>query len=134
MNPVEILARTLWSEDRGGGADGMKPIAGVVLTRASSPGWWGSSITTVCLAPGQFSGWWWKDPNFIKLLTVDIEDEAFKIALGIATEAVDSGMAQLVGEADHYYAKTLPTPAWAKGKLPVHETPHHYFFKLGLGG
>ena len=139
MTPEQILAATLWAEDRGGSEEGMEPIAGVMLNRAESPGWWGRDVVGVCLSPGQFSGWHWKDPNFRKCLTVDESDPQYVLALAIARTALRGDPIKRANGADHYYAKSMTIqPAWASvdGNLRpiVYETAHHFFLKVGLFG
>lgn len=138
MTPEQILAATLYAEDRGGGAEGMEPLAGAILNRADTPGWWGHDVVGVCLCAGQFDGWNWKDPNFRKMLTVDERDPEYALALVIARTALRGDPINRANGADHYYAKSMATaPAWASidGVMrdPVMQTQGHLFFKIGLG-
>lgn len=139
MTPEQILASTLYAEDRSGGAEGMEPIAGAILNRAGQPGWWGRDIVGVCLCPGQFDGWFWKDQNFRKCLTVDETDPQYALALVIARTALRGDPINRADGADHYYAKSMKIPpAWAskdgKPRPVIFETPHHFFFQIGLFG
>ena len=144
MNAEQILARTAWAEDRSGGRAGMEPIMGVVLNRAEDPGkdWWGDDVIGVCLQPGAFSCWHWKDPNFRPLLTVDIGDNVqFREALELAQRAVSGLPIDRANGATHYYARASEPPDWSftDGKLrqearaPCFFSPHHVFFKIGPG-
>lgn len=138
MTPDDILARTMWAEDRGGGADGMEAIAGVIMNRAADPGWWGKDVVGVCLCKNQFDGWNWKDPNFRPMLTVDEGDKEFAVALIIAKMALRGDPIERANGASHYYAKSMHVPpAWAsqdgKPRTPVFESKNHFFFKIGLG-
>lgn len=127
------MARTLWAEDRGGGAEGMEAVAGCILNRVKTPGWWGKTTVEVCLHQGQFSAWFWGDANFIKLITVDERDPSYALALMVARTALRGDPINTVNGADHYFAKSMKTiPGWAFGKEPVCETVDHLFFKLGL--
>lgn len=143
MTPEEILACTLWAEDRSGGVEGMEPIAGVIMNRVEQPGWWGRDVVGICLCSGQFDGWNWKDPNFRKCLTIDDTDPQYALALMIARTALRGDPLNRAGGATHYYAKTMyRPPAWAYGDpllhtkplTPVFESAHHLFFKIGLSG
>ncbi len=143
MKPEEILAATIWGEDRGGGADGMEPIAGVIMNRVDEPGWWGKDVVGICLAHGQFDGWNWSDPNFRPMLTVDEIDKAYAVALTIAQMALRGDPINRANGATHYYAKSMPKPpSWAyennllrtNPRVPCFETHHHLFFKIGLSG
>lgn len=141
MTPEQIFACTLWSEDRSGSIDGMEPIAGVILNRVENPSWWGKDVIGVCLCPGQFDGWFWKDPNFRPMLTVDQTDDKYADALGLAVAALRGDPINRANGADHYFAKTMAghPPDWAfyntnlrTGMRPtVYETTHHVFFKVG---
>lgn len=137
MTPEQILASTLYAEDRSGGAEGMEPIAGTILNRAQTPGWWGRDVVGVCLCPGQFSGWHWKDPNFRKMLTADDVDPNYALSLVIARKALRGDKINRANGATHYYAKSMKiAPAWASveglPRISCFETPEHLFFKIGL--
>lgn len=134
MTPLQVLASTVWSEDRGGGRDGMEPIAGVILNRVEQPAWWGRDIVGVCLCHGQFSGWSWSDPNFRPLITVDERDAMYQVALGIANSALRGLPIERACGASHYHARSIASPAWAVGRAPCFETRNHLFFKIGPGG
>ncbi len=143
MTPEEILAATIWAEDRSGGADGMEPIAGTILNRADLPGWWGKDVVGVCLCAGQFDGWNWHDPNFRKMLTASTNDSTYALALSLALTALRGDPINRAQGADHYYAKSMPIrPAWSYGDpllhtkplQPIYESAHHYFFRIGLSG
>jgi N-acetylmuramoyl-L-alanine amidase len=132
MTPEEILASTLWSEDRSGGVEGMEPIAGVILNRVDEPGWWGKDVVGVCLAPGQFSCWSWHDPNFRKLLTADESDPEYALALVLARTALRGDPINRANGATHYHARSVAVaPKWVSNQMPCFETPHHLFYKLG---
>lgn len=135
MNGAEIMARTLWSEDRNG--PGMEPIAGTIMNRHEwpmGPYWWGEDVVGICLHPGQFSGWSWKDPNFRKLLTVTDTDPYFRRALDISYRALSGLAIDRANGASHYYAKSMKTPpAWAVGHTPCYESDEHIFLKIGPG-
>lgn len=109
----------------------MEPIAGVILNRADSPRWWGHDVASVCLCHGQFDGWFWGDPNFLPMLTVDDTNPSYALALVIADRAVRGEPINRANQATHYFAKSLGTPPqWARGKPQVYETAHHLFFNL----
>lgn len=134
MTPEQILASTLYAEDRSGGSDGMEPIAGVILNRRDIPGWWGRDVVGVCLCAGQFDGWNWHDPNFRKCLTVDETDPEYCVALMIARTALKGEPINRANGADHYYAKSMKEPpTWSEGRESCFETAHHLFFNIGLG-
>lgn len=143
MNAREILAATLWSEDRGGGSEGMEPIAGVILNRVARPAWWGDDVIGVCLHQGQFSGWHWADPNFRPLLTVDETNPSYALALVIADRALAGTPVNRANGASHYFARAIGghPPDWywfnpqikTGARSPCFETKHHLFFAIGPG-
>lgn len=134
MTPEQILASTLYAEDRAGGSEGMEPIAGTILNRADLPGWWGHDVVGVCLCAGQFDGWNWHDPNFRKCLTADDTDPQYAVALMIARTALRGEAINRANGATHYYAKSMKIPpAWLEDHQPIYETAGHLFFKIGLG-
>ena len=131
---VDVLARTLWGEARGEGADGMKAVANVILNRekiAREKGkfWWGNDIIQICQKPYQFSCWNRSDPNFRKLQEVDKRDLYFATALRIANRAVAGALEDVTGGATHYHAASI-MPYWAKGKEPITVIGSHKFYNL----
>lgn len=131
---VDVLARTLWGEARGEGAEGMQAVASVVLNRvavAEKKGkfWWGNNIIQVCQKPYQFSCWNRADPNFRKLQAVDERDLYFATALRVARRAVAGALPDITGGATHYHAKGV-MPYWAKGETPGAEIGRHVFYRI----
>ena len=134
---VDVLARTLWGEARGEGAEGMKAVACVVLNRvkvAKRRGsfWWGNDLIQVCQKPYQFSCWNRSDPNFQKLQNVNDSNTDFVIAKGIARRAVLSALSDITSGATHYHAKGI-LPYWAKHEEPVVTIGNHIFYVLVEG-
>jgi hypothetical protein len=39
----QVLARTAWGENRGGGQVGLQSVINVIMNRAAHPGWWGTT-------------------------------------------------------------------------------------------
>ena len=62
-NPAEVhlLAATTWAEARSEGEEGMRAVAHVIVNRVGPR--FGEDISTVVLAPKQFSSWNLHDPN-----------------------------------------------------------------------
>lgn len=133
---ADVLARTLWGEARGEGANGMLAVACVILNRvalaAAMPGgkyWWGNNIVHVCQKPYQFSCWNRCDPNFQKLQAVNETDPDFEVALRIARLAVSGKLQDEVNGATHYCAAGT-NPYWAKSEMPVCTVGHHIFYNM----
>ena len=132
---IDILARTLWGEARGEGAEGMRAVAHVILNRAriaeeKGGFWWGNNIIQICQKPYQFSCWNRSDPNFCKLTQIDENDPYFVTALRIARQAVAGTLgADMTFGATHYHTKSIK-PYWAKAYKPTAEIGHHLFYFL----
>lgn len=134
---VDVVARTLWGEARSQGETGMQAVCNVIQNRARNPGWWGKDLRSVCLASEQFSCWNANDPQASRMRG-PINDAAFALATTIAKKAVAETLVDLTRGADHYFAETIPTPAWAYGRSPtfVYGAPgdRQFFYKIGLAG
>lgn len=135
IDPVDVLARTLWAEARNQGIPGMTAVACVILNRAANPGWWGHDILSVCLAPQQFSCWNSSDPQHNAIRTVTTASASFRAALSIATGAVHAGLVDVTNGADHYCTKAVANKtSWARGRTPVYRCGTHLFYRIGLAG
>jgi len=126
----EVLARTLWGENRGGGTKGMTSVANVIMNRVHSGiTWWGNSVRSVCLKPYQFSCWLASDPNRAKLLSVTDEDPAYREALFLAAEAIAGTLPDITGGATSYFAISMPKPPhWSVGMTPTAEIAGQRFY------
>jgi len=118
-DPIDILARTIYGEDRGGGRAGMEAVACVILNRVGRKGWWGTDIVSVCQHPWQFSCWNKTDPNRDKIEVVTGADPMFTVALSVADDAVNGRLRDPTGGADSYFAVGTPEPDWADGLTPT---------------
>lgn len=132
---LDVLARTIWGEARGEGAEGMQAVACVVLNReavarARGGYWWGGDVIRICQKPYQFSCWNRADPNFQKLMSVTPErDLYFATALRIAHRALAGVLPDNTGGATHYHAYGI-LPRWAEEAEPVTTIGHHVFYRL----
>lgn len=127
FSDTEILAKTCWGENRGGGIDGMTSVLNVIINRSHKPSWWGKTAREVCLKPYQFDCWNENDPNFQKLL--DADDDAYTEALSLAKKAISGELADLTHGSCYYFAKTMnPWPVWARGKQPTADIAGQLFF------
>lgn len=130
---IDVLARTLWGEARGEGETGMHAVANVVMNRVRNPRWWGNTVETVCLQPAQFTCWSHKDPNYEKLKAVTVEtDQVFAKAVEIATKAIDVGITDITGGADHYYNPFHANPKWALESRVTKKIGNHIFLRLEI--
>lgn len=143
-----VVARTLWGEARGQGAEGMQAVCNVIQNRAANPGWWGSTLRDVCLdhvveksgrVVHQFSCWNTFDAEADRMRAPSIGDASYAIADSLALRAVSGRLPDLTSGADHYVAEyALAATKWARDKTPTFVCgkpgSRHYFFKLGLAG
>ena len=130
---AEVLARTLYGEARGEGLPGIEAVACVILNRvafAKARGryWWGSTVSQVCLKPGQFSCWNANDPNRKKLLAINPRDPASRLCKRIARRAMVGDLRDTTDGATHYHTDAVD-PYWARGQVPVAEIGNHLFYR-----
>lgn len=144
IDPVEVLARTLWGEARGEDRQGREMVANVVMNRVNldlghdgKPDWWGEGVVAVCLKPWQFSCWLPNDANRKKLMAVTEADSVFRECVEIARQAIAGNLPDRTGGATHYL--NIPLVLKAGGKLPTwatdakkHTADHggHAFFRV----
>lgn len=132
---VDILARTIWGEARGEGAEGMRAVACVVMNRLAiarshSEGyWWGNTVIQICQARLQFSCWNGNDPNLPKLLAVNDGDPCFATALEIAAAAIAGKIKDETDGATHYAAAGVHAP-WMNGHRPCAVIGRQIFYQL----
>lgn len=127
LTDQQILAKTAWGENRGGGKDGMTSVLNVVINRANKPCWWGKSAREVCLKLYQFDCWNQDDPNFSKLLNA--EGDVYDYAMTLANKALAGNLVDLTNGSCYYFAKSMnPWPVWARGKLPSADIAGQLFF------
>ena len=131
-DPVDVLSRTIYGEDRGGGREGMEAVASVILNRAAHPRWWGTDVVSVCLKPAQFSCWNADDPNRAKIEAATGADPAFTIALSVADAAVTGRLLDPTDGADSYFAFGTPEPDWARGLVPTALIGGQRFYRVEL--
>lgn len=130
-DPRRAMAATIWGEARSEPLAGRIAVGWVVRNRAADPGWWGKDVRTCCLSPGQFSCWWDKQGQNVRL--VDETNQQFRQCLQIAVEVITGDLADPTGGADHYHRADC-TPAWADGRTPCCAIGRHVFYRIGRSG
>ena len=108
----------------------MTAVAWVVMNRIKHPGWWGHDVNSVCKCHMQFDCWNTNDPNYPKLLAVTPTDKTFALAQQIAASVLDGVLPDPTNGATSYYAKTIPMPYWAKGKMVMADIGNQLYFKV----
>lgn len=138
MSDLDILARTIYGEARGEGAEGMEAVACVVMNRYRSHKWycgytWKNgmkvpSVAQTCLKRWQFSCWNKNDPNLDKVLRVTAQDKLFQECLLVAERAISGELKDFTNGAVYYHSKNIK-PQWAKGRFPCYEVKNHLFYR-----
>lgn len=118
-NDTVCLANNLYHEARGEGTKGMIAVANVTVNRAKAKE---RSVCDVVYAPKQYS--WTHQPQGEVIKDLDM----YKTATHLADMALNyDKFPKLVGNADHYHAKSVK-PYWAKQFKKVKEVNNHVFY------
>jgi N-acetylmuramoyl-L-alanine amidase len=120
-----VTAQTIWGEARGEVLAGRYAVAHVIRNRARQRQ---RSPQAVCLQPRQFSCWNAGDANYPQLLTLALDNAAFRLCLVLAAEVLGGVHADNTRGATHYYARGSTVPRWARGHTPCVTIDHHLFF------
>lgn len=128
FSDLEIVAKTLYGEARGEGYEGQQAVCNVIFNRAQKPCWWGVNPRDVCLKPYQFSCWLPSDPNRSVIMEATAENSIYAQCLAIATNAFNSTLLDITGNADSYIV-TGTSVAWVKDLTPTATIGHHSFYK-----
>ena len=133
---LDTMARTVWGEARGEELLGQAAVAWTIINRVRAArkdrahfGWWGDAVADVCLAPSQFSCWLKTDPNLEKLRAAHIGQPSFARAFGICALVVAGDVADPTNGSTHYYADSIPPPAWTVVMQPRARIGAHSFFR-----
>ncbi len=132
MTPADLdaAARTVWAEARGHTYEAMVNVARVMVNRVNARHRREVTLMGVVTEPWQFSCWLPQDPNYHKLLRVDLSDRWFRLAHRAVLEAVDMGVEDdRTKNSLHYLTPAVHREtSWAKYKEPVYEDDAHRFF------
>lgn len=123
---IELGARTVYGEARNQSAEGMLAVAHTILRRIERDQW-PDEVSEVVLQPKQYSAWNPRDPNFKRMVAVDLNDHAYQKALFIFLGAALGFLKDPTNGADHYHAKSV-TPFWANEYKKVAEIGDHIFY------
>jgi spore germination cell wall hydrolase CwlJ-like protein len=128
ISDLYLLALTIWREARGEPPIAQRGVASVIMRRARLGGWWGSSITAVCVKPWQFSSLTDpKDPQLSKWPA--LSDPAWTQAMQVAIAAVDGSLVSPCPTADSYYDISIVPPKWATPETFVGEAGRLRFYQ-----
>ncbi len=123
------MAKTIWGEARGEGAQGMQAVANVIMNRVDRGGWYGASVKDVVLKPLQFSCWNANDPNRAKIDRLTEADLATSGALTIARQVMNGQLPDITGGATEYHSiRIKPNWNWDKLEKTV-QIGNHVFYR-----
>ena len=120
------MSRTIYGEARGEPALGKKAVGHVIINRARRGGWWGKTISHVCLHPNQFSAWLESDPNRVKMQNVDLGDPLYRECMLAALEAMGDPDNDPTHGACHYHTHAV-SPKWSKDKPFLSIFGHRFY-------
>ncbi len=134
---TEIMAKTIYGEARGEGAEGMEAVACVIMNRFRAQKWFTGyrkvcgikipDVAATCLKPKQFSCWNKNDPNYRLLQKVDAATPLFADCLRLAEKALSGKLEDFTNNATFYHTKAV-RPSWSAHKSPCYETGNHLFY------
>lgn len=137
MTDAEVLARTLWGEAGGEGAEGMEAVALVALNRFRSGKWWGGyevrngqkypSLKETCRQKKHFGCWRKDHPRYAKMLAAAEPDKDWRLACQVATRALTGQLTDFTNQAYFCHPKNSK-PKWAEHHSPCYETEGHLFY------
>ena len=135
---VDLLALVAWGEARGEPVEGQLAVMNVVRNRVKRAGWFGAGYGAVILKPFQFSCLNPEDPNLEKILLLADElkdalkdgDQPISQLWWLASGIVSDHLTDNVHGATHYFASSIPAPAWTKANTPVAVIGHQQFYRL----
>ena len=107
---LDVLARTVWAEDRTAGTDGMVAVAAVILNRlrCGQRARFGGTIVEVCKKDRQFSCWNpGRDSNHLAMLAATQATPGFADATEVARAAIAGQLADPTGGARNYVSLKL---------------------------
>jgi spore germination cell wall hydrolase CwlJ-like protein len=123
---IFVYASTIWGEARGETLEGMAGVAHVIQNRKRRNAW-PDTVLEVCLQPKQFSVWNTGDPNFKKVITRDLDDPSFWMAMYVALGVILGQIEDPTEGADHYHNKNIK-PSWADAYSPTVTIKNHIFY------
>lgn len=128
---VSLLAATAWGEARSEGEHGMRAVAHVMQNRIGPR--FGETLSTVILAPKQFSVWNRGDPNR-RLVLNAVRDPArfaadaeWETAQRVAREVLSGQSADPTGGALFYHTRAI-RPRWSRQGVGRQEIGAHVFY------
>ena len=130
MTDEEALSLTIWGEARGEPIEGKLGVAAVMRNRVLEHYRGAGTFAEVCMAHAQFSAWTDEasQMNAEEDAYEHHPDPALQLCIEIARATIAGVLPDLTGGANHYYAETIPPPAWSVG-IPAIKLGRQYFLK-----
>ncbi len=128
---VHLLAATAWAEARSEGEEGMRAVAHVIVNRIGTR--FGEDVSTVVLAPKQFSSWNLHDPNRPlaqnpeRYATAGINLITWQEAQEVALEVL-SGQSKDPTNGALFYHTAAVHPRWARFGVGKERIGAHVFY------
>lgn len=138
MTDHDALTLTIWGEARGEPIEGKIGVAMVMRNRVQDRYRGAQTYVDVCTAHAQFSAWT-EEINAMQaeaaMLTGDPTlihhpDPVLRLCAEIATATMAGTLADNTAHANHYYAASIPAPAWAQGAPLLASLGAHRFFNV----
>ena len=127
LSDLEIIARTAYGENRGGGSVGMQSVINVIFNRTNHG--FEDSAREVCLAPKQFDCWFPDTEDYRATVNAPDDDPSMVIALKLTQEAINGTLTDITNGACYYFAASMKQwPHWAIGHTPCATIENQLFF------
>ena len=128
LHDLDILVKTVYGEARGESRKGQIAVVHVIFNRsADSRRRWPKGIASVCLQKKQFSCWNQNDPNRAKIERLTPANPDYRSILETVLAALRT--TDPTDGANHYYARSIPIPYWAKRMIKTARIGNHLFYK-----
>jgi N-acetylmuramoyl-L-alanine amidase len=107
-----MLALTIWREARNQSYDAKRAVAWSVMNRVALQGYMGRSIQQVLAHPWAYTSMTGSgDPNLIQWPWSD-DDQVWQDCLRAAQDGIAQQGQSPIGNATHYYDRSIPPPNW----------------------
>lgn len=132
--PNLIVALTIFGEARGEPVDGQIAVACVIRNRVRDLRW-PDDYSGVCLQKKQFSCWNPNDPTYPEIVKaaertlISGMSPILKQCEWIASGVIRGAVLDITDRANHYHARTIKTPRWAKGMVMTGAKGQHVFYR-----
>ena len=126
---IMITALTAFGEARGENENSIIAVCNVIKNRVMDEDKWYDEYVNVCLQPKQFSCFNLNDRNFIKIMSISMDNPAFQKCLGIAYGVIKGYILDNTMGANHYHNNNMVPPKWAKGMRKTLEMKKLIFYK-----